>query len=285
MPANPEINPFPFLTEDYKREYGVHRWNLKDGTKFLALSAHGWTGFVDLVKQIEPSDQLAASPELITATELPTYNVYESRTLIEKRIDAIRLLSSDCPNTTILLGTPVFDGREKPTNSILYIKAGEITGLTSKRSGVAAWEKANFRFIPEEPLSLVPGTNLGVLICSDLALASLYLRPEANRYLDQVLALSDHKNLIGKTPTFLHPEAKSIIISSCWGIGGMAGLNGVMTPDRYYELQLRNTTAFLLRDAPQIEQIVVVDRAPDIDPASDPTVATKPLNALLGRKF
>lgn len=284
MLTNPEITTLSFLEEDYKREYGVHRWNLKNGPRFAALSAHGWTDFVDLVKQIEPGDLLAASPELITATELASDSVIEDRTTIEKRVDVIKMLSSKRPDTTFLLGTPVFDGREKPANSILYIKAGEIIGRTSKRSGVAPWEKANLRFNPEEPPSLIPGTNLGVLICSDFALASLYLRPETNRSLEQILKWSGHENLISTTPTFLHPEAGSLIMSSSWGIGGMAGLNKVMTPDRYYELQLRNTAAFLLRDAPQLTQIIVVDRAPDIDPASDPTVATKPINALLGRK-
>lgn len=273
---------FPWFEQDYRREYGVHRFDLKNGIRLAALSAHGWKNFLAQLQAVKPDDDLAVSPELITTTELETNDVSTVRPTVEKRFEEIRAITLQFPNTTFLLGTPVFEGEGKPTNSIVYIKAGQIIGQTAKRSGIAAWEKTNFRFEPEEPASLIPGTDIGVLICSDLPLADLYQSPPIQD-LNRVLELHNRRDLVGKNPTFIHPDTRNLVVASCWGIGGRYNILEE-DPDEYYKRELRNTSFGLLRVAPKISQIAVVDRAPDIDPALDKTIATRPINALFGRK-
>lgn len=144
------------FTETHRNYYGVHRWKAGN-TAITGVSSPGWASFVEHLKTLSPADVLVVSPELITTTEIGTDEIIPARAFIEERVDYVKNASAHMPGTIFLLGTPVFGDGEKPTNSVLYLKAGEIIGVTNKRSGVTDWEKQNFTFVAEEP----PAGGLG----------------------------------------------------------------------------------------------------------------------------
>lgn len=279
---NDHENPFSsFLEEKYERSYGIYRWDLRDGISLTVISSAGWTDFAKDLDLITSTDQLVVSPELITSTEFDFDKVGEARVLIEGRVNQVRKISAQHPETTLLLGTPIFQDEGKPKNGVIIIKAGDIIGQTAKRSGTTDWERDNFRFDPEEAPILIPGTNLGILICSDLGVASVYLRQFRNK--DEILTKSGHTNLVGFNPKFIHPDSRAIIVPSCWGIGSITDHIGNMPADEYYRLQLRNISMAILRSINQINQIAIVDRAPIVDAALKESVTSKPINALYSR--
>lgn len=268
-------------TETYMQFYGVHRWKAGN-TEITSISSPGWASFTAQIPKLSRRDTYVVSPEIITATEIDTDDVTSDRALIEERINYMKQASANMPRTVFLLGTPVFHGDEKPTNGVLYLKAGEIIGSTNKRSGVADWEKKNFAFVAEEPPSLVPGTDIGVLICADLGTATIYTRHDS--VLDRVLELGGRENLIGTHPQFIHPDTKTLIVPSCWGIGANRYLIGNDNPDEYYQMQLRTISSSILRDYPQLERILVVDRCPDVPADQQSVITSKPLNVLFQKK-
>jgi hypothetical protein len=273
----------PQIEERYINSYGIYRWKLKDNNQITAISANNWTDFNNFLNTITSVDRLIVSPELITCTELETENVVDSKKLIEERIDKVKTISTQYPEATIILGTAVFGGEEKSKNGVLFIKNGEVIGQSAKRSGVTAWEKENFTFDPEEKANLIPGTKLGVLICSDLPMASLY--SESFEFLDIVLKKTGHGNLVGHNPNFIHQEAKALLVPSCWGIGGNEWLmekNELI--DEYYKSGLKIATLRVLTNVPQVQEVVVVDRVPDVDKNYKGKITTKPINAFFSRK-
>lgn len=268
-------------TETHMPFYGVHRWKAGN-TDITSISSPGWASFTKLLPQLSRRDTYVVSPEIITATELNTDDVLADRALIEERISYVKQASLNLPRTVFLLGTPLFHGGDKPTNSMLYLKAGEVIGSTNKRSGVVDWEKKNFSFVAEEPPSLIPGSDIGVLICADLGTATIYARNEVVK--DRTLELGGRENLIGTHPQFIQPDTKTLIVPSCWGIGGNQSFMDRYSPDIYYLLQLRTISSSILRDYPQLDRILVVDRCPDVPPDQQSVITSKPLNVLFQRK-
>jgi hypothetical protein len=275
-------NPFSsFMDERYERRYGVLRWTLNDGQIVTGVSSPGWSDFIVQFGML-PQDSLVVSTELITATELKSECVSDSRAEIEKRIVQVVGVSGAHPEITIVLGTPIFTDGSKPFNGALVIKAGEVIAQTVKRSGVTDWEKHNFNFDPEVEPAIIPDTNIGVLICSDLAMASVYARPFLD--MNYILSRSGHTNLIGTSPVFIHQKARTLAVLSCWGIGSVMNLRDGDSVDEYYRMQLRNTSLQVLRGCNNINEILVVDRVPDVDTSLRPVVTTQPINALFSRK-
>lgn len=269
------------FTETNRNYYGVHRWKVGN-TAITAVSSPGWASFTEDLKKLSSRDVFVVSPELMTATEIEREDVLPARAVIEERIDYVKNVSARMPGTTFLLGTPVFSGEGKPTNSILYLRAGDVIGMTSKRSGVTEWERNNFTFVAEEPPSLIPGSKIGVLICADLATATHYLRNEDVK--ERVLQLGGRDNLIGTHPHFIHPAAKTLVIPSCWGIGGNRLYSGREDPDAYYQMQLKAVSTNVLQFVPRLDQILTVDRCPDLPPGPGNFITTKPLNVMIKRK-
>lgn len=270
----------------YINSYGVHRWSLKDrGIKVLTgVSADNWTDFTNRLEGILPIDRLIVSPELITCTEIESENVTESRELIEDRVEQMRKFSMNFPEATIVLGTAIFGEEEKAKNGALFIKDGEIIGKTTKKSTATEWEKENFSHDLDEKPVLIPGTNLGLLLCSDLSFFSIFSKgihfPEA------FFKKLKQENFIGKNPEFIHPETKGIIVSSCWGIGGNKLWQDVVgeSVDSYYESQLRAVTTNIMMLNKEIDEIAVVDRVPDVGSDYEGIITSKPINAFFSRK-
>lgn len=258
------------LNQEYRLTHGIHHWSLPEGT-LAAVSASTWTDFRALMEQVDESSPFVASPELITTAD-DEMDIIDPA-VIQARIRELQDISKRIPDTTILLGTPSFEGGGKPKNSVLYLRDGSVIGQTHKRAPATQWERDNFTFEAEETPSVIPGTSMGVLICSDLALISLYDRPSYD--LNATLRLIGKSNLIGKTPRFIHEEAQSLVVVSCWGVGSQFGRGS--DPDEYYQFQLRCIAANVLRDIEQIKQIVMIDRT-SASSDSDDFHASVPFN-------
>jgi hypothetical protein len=262
----------PF-SEEYRPSYGVHRWTLLDGTKVTGVSAATWADFKSSLQQITQSDTLVVSPELIIEADLDAQSINPE--LINSRIGELSQISTAFPDTIFLVGTPVYDQDQNlPTNSMLMIKDGKQIGRVNKRTAASPEEFGAYHLIAEEKPTLIPGTSIGVLICSDLPTSTLYLFGEI--LTDHVLSELGKSNLIGTHPEFIPPQATSLIVPSCWSSGG----NGHLTSqnlDRYYQVNLRNISGRILRKT-NLLQIAVVDRLPlDEPPEKTPK---QPFNAL-----
>lgn len=274
------------LEERNVNNYGIIRWNLKDQKikKLTGISADKWTDFTNNLSQINEFDKLIVSPELITCTEIESENVTESKELIESRIEQTKKFSMNFPETTIVLGTAIFGEEEKPKNGVLFIKNGEVIGQTAKRAGVDSWEKRNFVFDPEEKAVLIPETNLGVLICSDIRASNIsFFNPEE---LDENLTLSGFENLVGHKTEFIHQEAKGMIVPTCWGMTENEVWKNLPsnTLDMLFQRGLTVEALGMMRHTPQIEEIAIIDRIPDVGEDFKGAVTTKPLNVFFSRK-
>ena len=269
--------------ESYTHEHGLHRLNFSSGETVTAVSAQTWSGYLSYLKQINRRDKLVVSPELMTFTGRPLHEVSKARDEIENRIDEIKKFSIQHPNTTFLLGTPTFE-MTKPRNSILVIKVGEVIGQTHKRSGATAKERDNFDLPVEELPMIIPGTDIGVLICADLATTSIFLRPGQDQEIfNEALRRSGRESFVGKQPTFLHPQTKKLILPSCWGVGGNQQLIKPGDANNYYKLQLRNL-AWSLFENSKLEEIIIVDRTPIMPPNLQPFTSTKPYNGIIQKR-
>lgn len=253
----------------YYHTYGVFRFPIKEQGEenrtpaVTAVSAHTWSHFRHLLAtKISAVDRLVVSPELITvAGEMFDGYRYRIKRLVEERVGELLRFSQRYPETIFLLGTPTFRHDHKPKNSVVFVQSGKVLGQTNKRSSATEWERTAFELVAEEPAVLVPqqGT-IGVLICADLATTSIHRLCHS----EEVLRECGRGNMIGVNPTFIHPSAKILIVTSCWGVGGNKRLGaGVPNPTAYYQAQLGAISRRVLTYYPNLEKIIVVDRAPN----------------------
>jgi len=244
--------------EKYFFESGVYRYVLNDGSGITGISADSWGAYYRLLEKTIDSDKIVASPELITQVGVGFADLHRKRSLIEARLEQVLNFSRSRKETLFILGTPLFVNNDKPRNSAVLIKNGEIIGVTNKRSGATDEERKCFELVAEEPPLLLPGTQTSLLICADLPTASLYSHP-TDDHTDRILELSNRANLIGKEVRCIHPLARNVLMISCWGVGGTFVRRG--KADEYYRLQLRNISWRLMRET-KIGEIVIVDRVP-----------------------
>lgn len=182
----------------------------------------------------------------------------KNKDMISKRLDRLFEFSVARPETTFVIGTPLFKDK-KPRNSALLIKNGEVVGLTSKRSGATEEENRYFDLIAEEAPLLIPGTKTALLICADMPTASLYAGCD-KELLVETLRLSKRQHLIGKKVNFIPPLATSLLVIACWGVGGQWMREG--KEDEYYRMQLRNVAWRMMRET-KIKEVIMVDRSPN----------------------
>lgn len=266
----------PAIRENYAPSHGIHRWSLKTGEVITAISARTWNDFANHPPGLTNEDKIVISPELMTFTGQPLDQVTSLRDEIEMRIDEIKRISARHPETTFVLGSPTFGQAKRPRNSAIFAKSGQILGITNKRSGATPAEKEAFDLPVNEPPTLIPQTQISALICCDLATQSILGRGMEKD--EKLLALIGREEFFGFESSLVHPEAKTLVVPSCWGIGGNKELIG-KDPDEYYRLQLRNTAWQVLWQNPQIEEIVVVDRTPLVGEELRSITPSRPFNA------
>ncbi len=249
-----------YPSETYSRCEGTCRHSLADGTELVSLSANTWEAYLDLLgRDIVATDRVVASPELITYNGGRFEDLKVNRYEIEDRITMVVDRSTNYPNTTFLLGTPLFVDENKPRNSVILIKNGEIVGATSKRCGATPEENKYFEMVAEEAPMVIPGTNTSLLICSDLAIAGFLLEYEPEK-VETVLRVAGKENLIGKRVRVVDGLSTSAIVVSCWGVGAKF-LKEEKYVDEYYKNQLVASAWRLMRNT-RVKEVVVVDRVP-----------------------
>lgn len=279
--------PLPLFIgkESTRRYHGVHRFTLND-TSVTGLSAQNWSGLESLLDQTAQLDQIVVTPELITVAGQGLDTVPNSKELVQSRVEFIKSLSKKHPSSMILLGTPTYPPEGKPNNSILFIRNGEVIGQTNKRSSPVDAEHYNLNLVPEEPPSLIPGTDISVLICADLATCSIYGPNQLTNTVEhnKLLKFTKRNNMIGTNPKFLHPEATKLIVASCWGVGGNREWMDGMDPDLVYMNSFLLRSSSIFESYPQIDEILMIDRAPLASPEDQPYVTTRPITAHLARE-
>jgi len=262
--------------------HGIHHYTLQNGETIAALSAQTWPEYLEYLSQVTDEDGLVVSPELITFTGQPLDEVRENRELIEARIEEVKEESRKHPSTLFLLGTPTFPEKGKPRNSVVFVQNGGLISQAHKRTGATSKEYKTFDLLAEEPPSLIPETNIGLLICADIF--SLLIFNSSQEGIEERLRLFGKSNLIGAKPTFIHPEAKNLLVMSCWGVGGNRRWVKQVGPNQYYLEALRECAEGAMKMYPQLEAIIQVDRTPLMAEKDLPFTPTHPFNAFYQRK-
>ena len=241
---------------EYFRGTGVFRASVERELEITGISANSWEEYWGLLDLVSTNDKYIVSPELVTCAGVNFANLAKNENLINERIDSVIELSKGFKDSYFLLGTPLFVN-EKPRNSVLVIKNGDVVGVTNKRYGATELENEFFEMIPEETPLLLPESQTPIVICSDLALASL--RTEDEEIFEGVLRLSGRSGLIGKQIQVLPQEAKSVLVVACWATGGR--FVEEETKDDYYKNQLLGISSrIMLRTS--VSEVMVVDRVP-----------------------
>jgi predicted amidohydrolase len=263
--------------------YGLHRMCETNQRTITGVSAYSWETYWQLLNQVKDSDGIVVGPELITSAGMKMYEIADNRAEIEKRVDQVKQLSKDFSKAVVVLGSATFE-LTKPNNSLLIIQNGEEITRTDKRSGATNEERGIFIFKANEKPCTIPGTDIDLLICSDLAIYSAFLRSKKTETIltNEVWRLSGRNELIGKKLTFARENCKEIIVSSCWGIGGNRLLSED-SPQEYYLNQLRSISAGVMSDS-NVKRIIMIDRAPSGFNDSDSFVTKNPLNIVIEKR-
>lgn len=265
---------------EYFRSTGVFRAKFESGMEIVGVSANSWEEYLDHSGEVASSDKYVVSPELITCAGMDFEDLLRSKDLINQRIDKVIDLSDKFSNTYFLLGTPLFVN-ERPRNSVLIIKSGEVVDITNKRYGATDDENEFFEMMPEEAPLLLPNTNTAIVICSDLVLASLYAG-YSEEMIGEILRVSGKYDLKGKEVRVLPGKVESVLLVSCWSVGGRFVMEG--QEDEYYRNQLRNITWRLMRET-TVKEVMVVDRVPtNLSEEQMKLTPTKPYNGVIRSK-
>lgn len=268
--------------------FGLHRFTLQNGLQLTGISAPTWDDFESYLRQLTPEDRVVISPELMTCAGINPEDVFENQLLIEDRTSRLLDFSTNFPDTLFILGTPTFSF-SKPRNTALIIRNGEILAQTNKRSGATLEERESFDLLPEEPCFLIPGMDIGLLICADLAtLAFMSAAERTGNKVDRMFEITQREQLIGKKLNLLASGTKAILVISCWGIGGNRWmLDERKNPNLHYAIGLISACNYVLGQHEEVEEIVIIDRPPSGIAPDDELyryVSNKPLTLHFRRK-
>ena len=263
---------------EYFRSTGVFRTSFESGLEIAGVSVNSWEEYLVYLSRLSPTDKYVVSPELITCAGMKFDEL--DREKINKRIENVVDFSGKFSKSYFLLGTPLFVN-ERPRNSVIIINNGEIIGVTNKRIGATDEEIRFFEMVPEETPLLLPGSNVPVVICSDLALASLFSEQYTDQ-LNEILRLSGKSDLIGRAVSVLPKEARSVLVIACWAVGGR--FVEEVTKDQYYKNQLVGISARIMKNT-SVKEIIVVDRIlTNLTEEKMRLTPTRPYNGVLKKK-
>ena len=274
-----EVDALPKIgfREDLRLSYGIHRFRLGE-LSVAALSARNWDEYATFLSDFSDDDvQVTVSPELITGVcDLPE-TAKEQRKTVNSHIAHVLDVSGRNRHSLFLLGTAFYDSEEGlPTNSVLVVKDGRVAGRTNKRTQILGSEKENFVAMPSELPYTIPGTDVGILICSDLPRQVLFLAHRRFAESGKDGVVWDGKSMADAVGC-VDPFVRHLIIVSCWGVGGRT--RGAPDPDVYYRNSALDHMRRLIHRS-SVESILMVDRAPSL---MGGFVTTRPLNMLVER--
>lgn len=99
---------------------------------------------------------------------------------------------------------------------------------------------------------------------------------------ERLLQLMQKENLIGVDVKIISHEVKTLLLSACWGIGATKDFIVGTEINDYYLHALRATALDVFRNYENVQEIIVVDRAPNFGEKGFTT--TFPLNAHFKRQ-
>lgn len=265
--------------------------NLDDFRNVVMVSQPDWETTYRVLKAGEYGRTPVLTPELITVAGQPLANLHEHQAEVEEALSKVSQISRDKPDATFVIGAPYFvEGNKYPFNSAIAFKNGEIIQVAHKKL-LGGEELTSFSLNPTEPPIAIGDSTLAV--CRDLVGARLTQNTDSSNWIVRYVQKSTRDNNLAARFTnakFLVPGTKRILVESCWGVGAPEGTIsqlGVPNPspkdiNNYYLFMLQITGRDLLRRDPNINQVVVCDRAPLLRKGS--MVASKPMSAVFFRK-
>jgi|GEM_PF-3426190 hypothetical protein len=238
---------------DYRRSYGHHVFESVRGDTMSVVSGATYEDFWSTLSSGNDLGRLALTPELMTAPITALDQLATQRDMIEDRVAQVRELSADTPVTTFALGTATFNNPgERPANSLLFIRSGEVVAQVNKSHSASAAEKAVFTMRPQGGRNWL-SHQVAALVCSDiLGEAPIMLG------VSTVLARgSDNPVPARKVPD----SATTVLLSSCWAV---PLLNGSMVetvpPEDRFKTALEYHVGLLFACRPNLEEVLVADR-------------------------
>lgn len=231
----------PSFESDYRREYGVHSFELKDGTQVSALSFPNWEDFYQQLIDLPETKGYVVSPELITSPS-PLNEIRSQKEEIVNRTNSVAEVSAQHPDAMFLLGSASFDSSDNMRNSIVVIQNGSILGHIDKRGKMWATEAREFSRDIRQQAELM---NLGhsALVCSDLIIEQAHTYPNRSPY------------------KFINKDTETILLSSCWAVPQYDDLPHPTSADERFKKPLEFDVQQLFNRYPHLREIVMVDRA------------------------
>jgi len=262
---------FQEASANFVGEQGVYKFDLANGAVVTGISANTWESFTENFESLRGNPQSVGSiiltPELITIAPYEIGDPLDALQVnVEERIMAARDMSNVWPDSTLILGTTMSGPMAaKPKNALLYIKAGEIVGQTSKLPylpvGVeASYERATSARV-SQPLPDMP--NILPMISSDLLFHRL-------RTDTKVTFLANG----GSEEPYVNPitsQTDTLLVGACWQRPLLEGVSKVRREEDYV-FPLHVAAQSLFRTHATLQDILVIDRMPGIStPISEPT--------------
>ena len=242
----------PQAETNYARSYGQHDFVAAGGEVVSVVSAPTWEDFYGRLQSSRRLGDFVLSPELITfPAELEAIPAAQAD--IERRVDDVRQLSLERPDTTIVLGTPTFnDPTGRPANSLLFIAAGDIAAQTNKSFSVHPVEKEVFTF----QQAVAPATSLQRftgMICSDML-------GEGRRVVRRVAGDQPPRQKVT-------PGTETVLLSACWAVPLVQDIFPesqifINDHEKRFRLPLEARIAMLFARNPNLRDVIVADRLP-----------------------
>lgn len=252
--------------EQVYQDYGVYNFRAKTGERVTGISRPDFESFMGDLDNLNVDTDIIVSPELITMTDINSQDLLQNKSVIDERLSSLVDKSVGNPDTTYVIGTPLFRGSDqKPENGVVIIRNGNTIGTVVKQSYSSEDEKEIFeQTAGHNGVNTIPGTKIGVLICSDLGVASMAHRPAFS----EVVKRKGGEHLSSKAPPdFIGDDVETVLVPAAWSSEGAKD-------NEYYRNQLVSVSNRTLENYPNLREIVVIDRVWD---QSNPNL--KPQNA------
>jgi hypothetical protein len=304
MLQNPEFQEQPRPKEKIFDQYGLYVVTDSDAYPLLdkkdpalentknvvMVSQPDWETTLYALSNTDFGQTTVLTPELITIAGLPLTDVNDKRPEIEDKIEEVIILSAKKPNVKFLLGTPFFlDGVEKPVNTALVIKSGEILQRSDKKL-LAVPELDAFHLDPKiKPEGIDPDRAL--VVCRDFIGAQKAAMPDLvnngsenrNNLVSYIYSVTSNRELSEsfREAEFIPKNINQLLVNACWGVGFPAGLYENISQsevDNFYLEAMRLIQRMLFRTNNNLKQIVVCDRVPSA--IEGELVSSKPMNAV-----
>lgn len=246
--VTPKRGGVTFLA-DYRREHGVHSFEMQDGSPVTAVSAESWQQLAEQLPTI-PDHGYVMTPELITSAHMELDEIHGSRDVIQGRTELVLAESQHRPNATIALGTTAYTHLGL-TNRLSFVRGGEIIGAIDKNF-LTDDEKPVFARGPQEGRRWSDNPNAQFAICSEI------IRVALNRGREQGdLSMRNRSNALARATI-------SLLVSSCWSVPMSKNQNMSLLPDEErYRGQLEDIIGLVFGAYPKLQDIIVTDRTPE----------------------